>query len=231
MKRGFPNKVKAVIFDMDGVITNTMPYHYEAWRMALAEAGVKVNCYDIYLREGQDGITSVREILAKYRVPFTVRSARQLLARKETLFKGMVRVRFIKGSRPFLRRLLRTGVQLALVTGTSRHEMERILPRPLRELFSVTVTGDEVARGKPFPDPFRKALRGLRLTPGEAVVIENAPFGIESAVSAGLFCIALTTSLPRAHLRRAHAIVRDFGELQKYLNKQALRSIIHSYGR
>ena len=56
-------KTKAVIFDMDGVITNTMPDHFEAWRIVLFKRGIKVSHLDIYRREGQRGITSVKEIL------------------------------------------------------------------------------------------------------------------------------------------------------------------------
>ena len=107
------------------------------------------------------------------------------------------------------------GCRLGLVTGTSRHEMEKILPRSLRALFEVSVTGDEVTQGKPYPEPFLKALAMLKLPAKCAVVIENAPFGIESAKRAGLFCIALETSLPKSYLRQADCVIRSFEELHK----------------
>jgi beta-phosphoglucomutase len=63
-----------------------------------------------------------------------------------------------------------------------------------------------VKRGKPHPEPYIKCAKLLGLKPSECVVIENAPFGIESAKKAGMFCIALTTSLPKAYLRKADII-------------------------
>lgn len=207
-------KCKAIIFDMDGVITNTMPYHFDAWLETFASVGIKVDCYEVYCREGQDGLTTVREIFKKYGRKFNLQQARGLLARKEDLFKRIVERRFIKGSRPFLRRIKKRGFLLGLVTGTSRHEAKKILPQELFKLFAVTVTGDEIKNSKPHPEPYLKALRMLRVAPEEAVVIENAPFGICAAKRAGLFCIALQTSLPKGYLKDADAIFKSFAELK-----------------
>ncbi len=198
---------KAVIFDMDGVITNTMPYHFQAWHQALAEAGIAATCYDIYCREGQDGAASLKDIAREYGRHFTPAQIKRILARKERLFKSIVRVRFVPGSRVLLRRLHRQGFSLALVTGTSRREVEKILTPALRRLFASIVTGDEVAHGKPHPEPFLRALSQLGMPARDAVVVENAPFGIRAAKAARLRCIVLETSLPRRYLRGADAIV------------------------
>lgn len=213
------SRVRAVLFDMDGVITNTMPYHYDAWRATLQEVGIKVTCYDIYCREGQDGFTSLRGIFRQYGLAFKPQEARRLLARKEELFKRIARVRFVNGARPFLRWLHHRGMPMALVTGTSRHEMHRILPQAVRECFQVTVTGDEVTRGKPDPQPFLIALAGLRLKPAESLVIENAPFGIASAKRAGIFCVALETSLPRRFLKEADYVCDSYVSLRRLFQK------------
>lgn len=208
---------RAVIFDMDGVITNTMPYHFDAWLKVFSEVGIKVNCYDIYKREGQDGLTSVREIFTERRVKFNLAQAREILARKEQLFKRIVKIKFVKGARPFIRSLKKQGFLLGLVTGTSRHEVERILPKELFGLFDASVTGDEITRGKPHPEPFLKALKMLRVRAQEALVIENAQFGIEAAKRSRLFCVALETSLPKSYLRKADVILKSFAELKKVL--------------
>ncbi len=210
-------KSKAILFDMDGVITDTMSYHYDAWRAVLLKSGISVSCWDIYCREGQDGLTSVKDIFRQYGVPLGIGTARAILSEKEELFKATVRRRFVKGSRSFVRLLKRKGLLLALVTGTSRHEMHRILPDSLFGLFDVTVTGSDVKKGKPHPEPFLKALAKLKASPDEAAVIENAPFGIEAAKRAGLFCFALETSLPRRYLSGADRIVSSFTGLKKAL--------------
>lgn len=206
-------QVKAVIFDMDGVITDTMPYHMRAWRSVLAMRGVKVSKNDIYKREGQRGIDSVGEIFAEYRKPFDVELGRQILSEKEACFKKIVKQKFIAGSRNFLKKLNNQGFKLALVTGTARHEVERILPLYIFNLFNVVVCGSDVRNGKPHPEPYLKALKGLKLDAGDAIVIENAPFGIRSAKSAGLRCLALETSLPREFLREADKVFHSFADI------------------
>lgn len=208
---------KAVIFDMDGVITNTMPYHYDAWSMIFRSVGIKVTCYDIYCREGQDGLTSVIDIFKQYNRKISLKDAKLVLSKKEALFKRIVKTKFVPGARPFLKELKKRKFRLALVTGTSRHEAERILHKQLFGLFDVSVTGDEVRKGKPDPEPFLKALNLLKIPPAGALVIENAPFGIESAKRAGLFCVALETSLPGKYLKKADMVFKSFKELKRRL--------------
>lgn len=205
---------------MDGVITNTMPYHFDAWMLVFDSIGIKVNCFDIYKREGQDGLSTLKEIFKEKGMKFNIKNARLLLRKKEELFKASAKIRFVNGSRPFLRGLKKKDFVLALVTGTSRHEMERILPVALRRLFDLTVTGDEVKKGKPHPEPFLRAVSKLKLSSKEVLVIENAPFGITSAKKAGLFCIALETSLPARYLKGADKIVKNFKELKEFLRKK-----------
>jgi len=208
-------RVKAVIFDMDGVITHTMPDHYRAWRKVYANEGIDVTPLDIYLREGQRGITSVQDILLSKNLPYNEEKGLELLRKKETLFKEIVKDRFIPGTRNFLKSLARSGLTLALVTGTARHELNRILPEHLRRLFSIIVTADDVKIGKPDPEPYLFALRRLNISARDAIVIENAPFGIQSAKAAGIRCLALETSLPRTYLKGADAIFRSVKELQE----------------
>jgi len=202
---------------MDGVITNTMPYHFDAWLKVLSEAGIRVNCYDIYKREGEAGINTIKDLFRERKIKITGREARCLLAKKEKLFKKIVRVKFVKGSRLFLRKLKKYHIISGLVTGTSRHEMEHMLPARLKNMFEVTVTGDEVRRGKPYPGSFLKALRIIGLQRKDVVVIENAPFGITAAKRAGLFCIALETSLPKKYLTNADKVVKSFKDLEKII--------------
>ncbi len=208
-------KAKAVIFDMDGVITDTMPDHFEAWRSVLCERGIAVTHLDIYRREGQRGITSVKEIFAEYNKPFDLSDAHQILLRKEELFKKTTRKRFIVGTRSFLKYLKKRGFILAIVTGTARHELMNILPADIYSLFSVIVTGDDVVNGKPSAEPYLLSLKNLNLIAGDAVVIENAPFGVASAKAAGLCCLAIATSLPAAYLQDADKVFLSVKELRE----------------
>ncbi len=215
-------KIKAVIFDMDGVITNTMPYHFDAWMEVLRQSGIKVDCYDVYLREGQPGLSTLMELSRERGMALSLAKAKDILAKKEALFKKIVKTRFVKGSRPYLRYLKDRKFLLALVTGTSRHEVRKILHPRLFKMFDVTVTGDEVTCGKPHPEPFLKAMKELKVSPKEALVIENAPLGIDSAKKAGLFCAALQTSLPEKYLKQADAVFKTFAQLKKTLHLSQL---------
>lgn len=207
--------LKAVIFDMDGVITNTMPDHFRAWHSIFHKWGMPVSQFEIYRREGQQGMQTLRELSAEHDRTFDPAEARKILEEKEELFKKIVKLRFIPGARRFLKFLKREGLQLALVTGTSRHEMHRILPDHIFKLFSVSVTGSDVRHGKPHPEPFLTALRKLKVKAKDAVVLENAPFGIESAKRAGLRCVALETSLPGKYLTKADHVFKSFKEIKR----------------
>lgn len=208
-------KTKAVIFDMDGVITNTMPDHFEAWRVVLLERGIKVTHLDIYRREGQRGITSVKEIFAEYGHPFNQADAERILKQKEELFKKNVNIKFITGTRTLLRDLKKSGFTLAIVTGTARHELHRILPDDIYNLFTVIVTGDDVVHGKPAPDPYLLALKKLAVAADDGVVIENAPFGIASAKAAKLRCLAIATSLSSGYLKEADHVFSSIKQLRE----------------
>jgi beta-phosphoglucomutase len=210
-------KVKAVLFDMDGVITHSMPYHFRAWQIIFKEMGFPVTRLDVYLREGQPGRLTIREICREQGRPFSSREADRLLAKKEKIFKEIQKPRFVPGARGFLKHLHQQGIRLALVTGTARHEVEHILPWALFDLFDVVVTGSEVKKGKPHPEPFLLALKKLGLLAGDAIVFENAPFGIRSAKAAGVRCLALETSLPKTYLKSADFVFKSFGELRRHL--------------
>lgn len=202
--------ISTLIFDMDGVITDTMPYHFRAWRSVFASQGMTPSHEDIYKREGQKGIDSVRELFTEKEKPYTDTVAKRLLKKKERLFKQIFKRKFISGSRGFIKRLHAQGFKLALVTGTSRHEAQKIIPKSLWNCFNVTVCGSDVQNSKPNPEPYLKAIAKLNIKPGQAVVFENAPFGIRSAKAAGLFCMALETSLPASYLKGADAIFPSF---------------------
>lgn len=211
MKR---HHIKAAIFDMDGVITNTMPDHYLAWKAVLfAQAGINPTHLDIYLNEGSPGADCLIDIFRKHEKPYNSVFGRKLVKAKEQYFKKIARQRFIPGSRRFLRFLHGQGVLLALVTGTSRHELNRILPKTLLALFDVTISGSDVKKGKPHPEPYLTAVRKLGVKKSEAIVFENAPFGVTSAKKAGLFCVALETSLPKKYLNDADCVFPSFRDM------------------
>jgi beta-phosphoglucomutase len=208
---------EGIIFDMDGVITDTMSYHFKAWKRALEANGIKVDYCDIYLREGQKGIETALELMAENNIRSSAEKAKEILELKEKIFKDIAKYKLIKGSRKLVKDLKKNKFKLALVTGTARDEVKHILPPDLYALFDVSITGDEVRAGKPNPEPFLMALGALKLNSAQCLVLENAPLGIKSAKAAGLYCIAVSTYLPPKHLKEADLILESLDEADKII--------------
>jgi len=217
-------RTQLVCFDLDGVITNTMPFHFQAWKQILENEGLAISEYDVYSREGQKGAESVRDIFADYGKAISHAQALKILSDKEILFKNIVRLEFIPGSLEFLDFLSEAGFTLALVTGTSRHELEQYVPADVLKYFKVIVTGTDVRNGKPHPEPYQTALKQLGFEPLEAVVIENAPLGVASAKAAGIRCLALETSLPRRYLAEADFVFSSVEELRSVVSFRHLKN-------
>jgi beta-phosphoglucomutase len=208
---------KAVLFDMDGVITDSMPYHFEAWRIIFAELAISVTREEILKREGEKGDVTLLSLLAQHGKSLPKEDLISLLKKKEEIFRWIVSPRLFDGAKECVEELYARGTKLALVTGTSGDEAKANIPAPILSCFHALIPGDLVTKGKPDPEPYRLALQKLSVSAEEALVIENAPYGIRSAKGAGIFCIALTTSLPATFLQEADLILRDLKELREVL--------------
>ncbi|MDD5238087.1 MAG: HAD family phosphatase [Candidatus Omnitrophica bacterium] len=210
---------KAIIFDMDGVIVDSMPYHFLSWYEALRPWGVRVSCFDVYSKEGENWEKTLVRLLKRAKIKPTAKILKKIFSSRQKIFKRYFQRFIFKGAQDFLQCLRKKGYLLGLVTGTPAQEIKRILPRHMRSLFDMIVSGNEVKNGKPHPEPYLKAAKGLRVKPAECIVVENAPFGIKSAKRAGMFCIALTTSLPREYLKGADLIVNTLEEITGVIDK------------
>jgi HAD superfamily hydrolase (TIGR01509 family) len=209
--------IAAVIFDMDGVIINGMPYHAQAWQEAFASVGLKITPEEVYEREGEAGIAAVAHFLKERGLELSLSEVEVLIQKKETRYKEIAQVEVFEGVPELLAELQARGKRLGLVTGTARHELEISLPPEIKAKFEIIITGDAVDRGKPDPEPYQRALKSLKIQPNQAIVIENAPLGIQSARAAGLRCLAVETSLACERLTGAEQCFSDISILAKYL--------------
>lgn len=214
------DQIKGVLFDMDGVIIDGMPYHAKAWKLAFQEIGLTIASREVYEREGESGIAAVSLFLGKRNIVLEEAEVRALMDRKEAIFKEIVEVKPFQGIHQLLDNLLMRNKRIALVTGTARHELMHSLPLELQNKFELMITGDEVSRGKPHPEPYLKALEKMALQPSDVVVVENAPLGIESAKQADCYCLAVATSLPASYLHQADQCFDDINALAGYLFKE-----------
>jgi beta-phosphoglucomutase len=217
--RKLKNKPKAIIFDMDGVIVDSMPYHFIAWYEALRPWGIRVSCFDIYSREGERWEKTLKDLFEEAGINPTANTLKKIFSNRQKIFRANFKRYIFKGVEEFLLCLKKKGYSLGLVTGTPDVEIKKILPRKIKSLFDAIVAGNDVKNGKPHPEPYLKAAKNLAAKPWECVVVENAPLGIRSAKTAGMFCIAITTSLPKEYLKEADLAVNELSDITGVIEK------------
>lgn len=209
--------VNTVIFDMDGVIIDGMPYHIKSWKEALSTIGMSASDLDIYLMEGMTGRETMERFIKKSNISISDETADKVIKLKRMIFNEIFTVTLMKGIENFLLELRDRQYKLALVTGTRLEVVKKVLQMGLENMFNVIVTGEMVNRGKPDPEPYLKAVDELNVRKENCIVIENAPAGISSAKGAGLTCFAVQTSLSDEYLQDADKIFQDIDEVSEFL--------------
>ncbi|MDD5130184.1 MAG: HAD family phosphatase [Candidatus Omnitrophica bacterium] len=207
------NRPQAVIFDMDGVIIDSMPYHFIAWYEALRPWGIRVSCFEVYAQEGERWETTLKGLLKRNKIKPTRKVLNTIFALRQKIFKRYFKRFIFYGAYELLADLKKQGFFLGLVTGTPLDGIKKIMPVKMLKLFSAIVAGNQVKNGKPHPEPYLKAASILKVTPAACLVIENAPFGITSAKQAGMTCIAVSTSLPKEYLAAADLVVENLSQI------------------
>jgi beta-phosphoglucomutase len=213
------SRFKAIIFDMDGVIVDSMPYHFLAWYEALKPYGIRVSCFDVYSKEGERWDKTLRELFRGSGIKASAKLLKKVFLRRKKIFRKYFKRFIFPGAKEFLVCLKNKGYLLGLVTGTPEEEIKKILPSSIKGLFDCIIAGDKVKKGKPDPEPYLRAAIALKTRGSLCAVVENAPLGIESAKRAGMFCIALTTSLPREYLSRADALADRLDEITAIVDR------------
>jgi beta-phosphoglucomutase len=209
----------AIIFDMDGVVLNSPPAHLLTWQHTLAPLGIELSASDHYPLEGLPTEVTAKRLTETFLgKACTDREARQLANTKRTLFREIFHPSFVPGIVPLLHDLQGRGYRLGLVTGSARSVVdESLVPTGAAGFFEVIVTGDQVALGKPDPEPYRTAASRLGMPPAQCLAVENAPLGIRSAKAAGMGCVALETTLPAMHLSAADRVFPDVQSMRAWL--------------
>lgn len=206
---GFAMNLKAVMFDMDGVIFNSMPLHAKAWVKAFAEVGVDFTEYQVYLNEGRTGADTIDEQFLKFFGRHSTPDEQQEIYRiKSGFFRQMPAPGLIDNITDVVRFLADSGIARTIVTGSGESSTLDRVERIFGSMFSreLMVTARDVKHGKPNPEPYLMGLRKLGVQPGEAVVVENAPLGVKAGRAAGVFTIAVNTGiLSRSDLEAAGA--------------------------
>ncbi|MCG3156728.1 MAG: Validoxylamine A 7'-phosphate phosphatase [bacterium] len=209
--------IHAVLFDHDGVLMNSMPYHVEAWQQVMARHGVAIEAMEIYLKEGATTMEVAAELFHRHRKPATPELVQQIVEEKRDAFFALDNSTLNEGVTEVLDYLQQNRYRIGIVTGSLRAHVEELLGPEVMRYFDCVVGAEDIENGKPDPEPFIRAAQKLNLAPSECLVIENAPLGITAARAAGMSVVAITSTLAPYFLRNADAIVSDFTELRRRL--------------
>ena len=196
---------KGIIFDMDGVLVDAMPFHAEAMSRAIKEiTNHEIDKKNIFLLEGMPSSDLVKEIFKRENINKKIDLdddlAKQIGSRKEQVFKQIQNAKGIDGAKELLEDLTSNcgkSCIKAVVSGAAREEVEAILDKNIgTKYFDLIITGDDLEKGKPDPAPFLTALNKMNLPTSQVIVVENSPLGIEAANKAGLECIITLNNTP-----------------------------------
>jgi len=209
---GRPSKIKAVIFDMDGVVVDSEPLYQKAEERLFREYNVTIPKDDWKLFRGTSEEWFYQLIRDRYGITEPLETLRQK-GRRYVLSAFDAELDFNEGFRDLHRRLV-GRYHLGLVTSTPGdlfHWMEQKLG--LKRYFQEVIYGGMTANFKPHPEPYLEMMRRLDVAPTEAVVVEDSINGLTSALAAGAWTIALTGSVPLEDMPPAHAVVDSLGEI------------------
>lgn len=187
---------KAVLFDMDGVIYDSMPNHAQSWHDAMADYQLDMPLSGAYQYEGMRGVETIK-LLARqqWNTELSDEKAAEMYAHKSALFAACPPAQKMPGTEQLMQQIKEDGLKICVVTGSGQHAL-------LDKLFSdyeglldnkLIVTAFDVKHGKPQPEPYLKGMEKCGIKPWETIVVENAPLGVRAAVAAQCFTIAVNT--------------------------------------
>jgi beta-phosphoglucomutase len=200
--------MRAIIFDMGGVLVESMSYHYQAMKTAIKEvANIDLDKRILYLLEGMTIAEMALEILkikgyvdVKNITNKEIQISENIAKRKKELFKQLCVIpKPFVGVKKLITNTL-TGCSKAVVTGSAKDEVDKIIEEIFGiDAFNIIINGDQFkGKGKPDSASFEVALQRLNVKAPDAVVVENAPLGVKAANSAGILCIVTLNRSPLA---------------------------------
>jgi len=215
--------LRAVIFDFDGVITDSEVLHLRAFNQSLAQYGIEITKNDYYTTYlGLNDNDCYRLLIEKGLLKMDEQQINAIMTQKKKMFEQLAKTegKMIEGVRDFLSMLEQNNIPMAICSGSLLTEVEMVLDEArLRDLFEVIVSGEQVKKGKPNPEGFLLTLQRLNesrenpITAEQCIAIEDSHWGLKAAKAAGMHTIAVTNSYDAEQLRMADKITDRLNEL------------------
>lgn len=205
--------IKAILFDMDGVIVDTLHFHFLAWDKMFSDRGGRVSEHTVLLHEGRNSREILPILMKETNIYIPESEWDDFIDKKREYYRSIVELKYFPNVFETIQELKNRGLKTALVTASAKKNMEKAIPEDKRNLFDVILTAENFRKAKPNPDPYLEAQKKLSVSPTECMVVENAPLGIEAAKNAGMICVAVETTLSREYLTQADFIINSIEEL------------------
>ena len=219
---------KAVLFDMDGVLYDSMPNHAYSWHNSMASFGIEMSEADAYAHEGMRGVETIKKIVKEQRgIEISDEESQRMYAEKSRIFATRPEAKIMEGVIDLQRKIKSFGMKIVVVTGSGQHSLLEKLTHDFSGLIEpgMIVSSFDVTRGKPHPMPYLKGMEKAGVEPWEAIVVENAPLGVRAAVAAKIFTVAVNSGpLPNEMLAAEGANIifdkmTDFNDVFQFLAK------------
>lgn len=207
------SRCKVVLFDFDGVIGKTMEDNARAWEYAFSMYKIRFDKNEYFLFEG----LNTQKVVEHFAGGFIGISIDEIVNLKEKYYIEHNEFSLYEGVASLLCGLKERGYLLGLVTAANYIRLERTLGNEFLKVFNIVITGDRVTNCKPHPEPYLSAAKVLTVRPSDCVVVENAPLGIQSAKSAGMYCIAVASTLDKKHLQDADKVIDKIEDMQELI--------------
>lgn len=215
----FKNKsYKAVLFDFDGVIANTMHDNFIAWQTVMSDFGIEINEQDYFQREGLKPKDVATYFLTPHKLdtPYNIKKA---VEEKEAAYIKINNFSLYPEVEELINELSHQKIKMAIVTGSSKTRLissvSQINDGHFIEFFDHIITAADYQSGKPNPEPYLVAVEKLSVNVKECLVIENAPLGITSARRANIDVVAVSTTLEKKYLSDADDVFESISHLYK----------------
>lgn len=200
------NRLKAFIFDLDGVITDTAEYHYLSWKKLAKEENIPFDREDNEQLRGVSRRRSLELLLKDKKGNYSEEEMQEMMERKNNYYQEYINTitsdDLLPGIKGILTQLKDSNYKLAIASA-SKNAKPVVKNLGIEELFDTISDGYSVEKTKPAPDLFLHTARNLGVEPGECAVVEDAESGIEAALAAGMLAIGIgpTERVGKAHYR------------------------------
>ena len=187
---------KAILFDMDGVLMDSMKFHAKAWVESMEESGFEFSITEAYMNEGSTGHATINRVFIREKGrEATEEEKNRIYKLKSECFDACGKAERMPYALELLQKIKAEGIEILVVTGSGQPSLLDGLNNHFPAIFQKEkmITAFDVKHGKPHPEPYLMALAKANVQPWEAVVVENAPMGVESSIAAGIFTIAVNT--------------------------------------